>query len=208
MLGICALWHWPWIYNLGSRSWHTLVSWTNLCEIWSWSNLAVRIEGLDTDFWYVCTMTLTYEIWPWSRSWHTLGPRTTIVWNIIQIQLCSEESCSGHRLWECVHCDLGLWYMTLGKVMTHRWVMDNNCVKYYHDPTWWWGVMARKRILGMCALWPWPWRYDLWWISWHTLGSWTTIVWSKNKNRESTKGCSKWIVRKKYTFRKRIGLNK
>ena len=38
--------------------------------------------------------------------------------------------------------------------------MDNNCVKYYQDPTWQWGVMARTRILGMCALWPWPWRYE------------------------------------------------
>ena len=43
--------------------------------------------------------------------------------------------------------------------MTHHWVMDNNCVKYYPDPTWQWRVMDQTRILGMCALWPWPWRY-------------------------------------------------
>ena len=64
------------------------------------------------------------------------------------------------------------------KVMTHPWVMDNNCVKYYLDPTWQWGVMARTQNLGMCALWPWPWRYDLGSRLWHTLGSWTTIVWN------------------------------
>ena len=28
------------------------------------------------------------------------------------------------------------------KVMTHPWGMHNNCVKYYLDPTWQWGVMA------------------------------------------------------------------
>ena len=56
--------------------------------------------------------------------------------------------------------------------------MDNNCVNYYPDPTWQWGVMARTRISSICALWPWPWRYDLGSRSWHTLGSWTTIVWN------------------------------
>ena len=67
------------------------------------------------------------------------------------------------------------------KVMTHPWVMDNNCVKYYPDPTWQWGVIARTRISSIGALWPWPWRYDLGsrsWRSWHTLGSWTAIVWN------------------------------
>ena len=64
------------------------------------------------------------------------------------------------------------------KVMTHHWVMDNNCVKYYPDPAWQWGVMAQTQILGMFALWPWPWRYDLESRSLHTLGFWTTIVWN------------------------------
>ena len=90
------------------------------CEILSRSNLAVRSYGPDTDFQYVCTVTLTLEIWPWVN------------------------------------------------VMTHPWVMDNNYVKYYPDPTWQWGVMARTQISSMCALWPWPWRYDLGSRSWHT----------------------------------------
>ena len=176
--GICALWPWLRRYDNGSRSWQTLGSWTTivwniiqiqqgseelwprqgfpvyvhcdldlgdmtlgqvhdttlghgqqLCEILSRSNLAVRSYGPDTDFQYMCTVTLTLEIWPWV------------------------------------------------KVMTHPWVMDNNCVKYYPDPTWLWGVMARTQISSMYALWPWPWRYDLGSRSWHTLGSWTTIVW-------------------------------
>ena len=80
-----------------------------LCEILSRSNFAVRSYGPDMDFQYVCTVTLTLEIWPWV------------------------------------------------KVMTYPWVMDNNCVKYYSDPTWQWGVMARTRISSMCALWPWSW---------------------------------------------------
>ena len=94
-----------------------------LSEILSRSNLAVRSYGPDTDFQYVCTVTLTLEIWPWVK------------------------------------------------------VMDNNWVKYYPDPTWQWGVMAQTQISRMCALWPWPWWYDLGSRS-HRLWSWTTIVWN------------------------------
>ena len=46
--------------------------------------------------------------------------------------------------------------------MTHPWGMDNNCVKYYPDPTLQWVVMAQTRILSMCALWHWP---EIWpWV--------------------------------------------
>ena len=69
--------------------------------------------GPETDFGYVCTVTLTLEV---------------------------------------------AWV----KVMTHPWVMNNNYVKYYPDPTEQWGVMARARILGMCLLCPLPWIYDIW----------------------------------------------
>ena len=78
----------------------------------------------------------------------------------------------------CVHFDLDLGGMTLGQGHNTPLVMGNNCVKYYPDPTWQWGVMAWTRNLGMCTLWPWPWRHDLGSKSWHTLGSWTTIVWN------------------------------
>ena len=30
--------------------------------------------------------------------------------------------------------------------MTHPWVMDNKCVKYYPDPFWQWGVTVRTQI--------------------------------------------------------------
>ena len=38
--------------------------------------------------------------------------------------------------------------------------------------------MVWTQILSMCALWPWPWRYDMGSRSWHTLGSCTIIVWN------------------------------
>ena len=216
-------------------------------EIWPWvkvmthhwvvENNCVKDYPDPTWQWGVMTRTRISSmcaLWPWpwrydfgSRSRHTLGSWTTIVWNIIQIQLGSEELWPGHGFPVYVHCDLDLGDMTLGqghdtplghgqqlceilsrsnlavrsngpdtdfhhmctvtltleiwpwvKIMTHPWVIDNNCVKYYPDPTWQWGVIARTRISSMCALWPWPWRYDLGSKSWHTLGSWTTIVWS------------------------------
>ena len=40
----------------------TLGQGQQLCEILSISNLAVRSYGPDTDFGYVCTLTLTFEI--------------------------------------------------------------------------------------------------------------------------------------------------
>ena len=38
-----------------------------LCEILSRSILAMRSYGPDMDFVYVCTVTLTLEIWPWVK---------------------------------------------------------------------------------------------------------------------------------------------
>ena len=101
-----------------------------LCEILSRSNMVVRSYGPDTDFGYVCTVTLIWEIWPWV------------------------------------------------KIMSHPLVKVNICVKYYPDPTWQWRVMAWTRILGMCELWPWTWRYDPGSRSWHPLGSRKKIVWN------------------------------
>ena len=60
--------------------------------ILSRSNLAMK-----SLFWYVCTVVITSEIWPWV------------------------------------------------KVMTHPWVMANNCVKLYPDRTRGYEVMARTR---------------------------------------------------------------
>ena len=102
----------------------------------------------------------------------------TIVWYILKIQYGSEELWPGHGFGYVCTVTLTLEIWPWVKVMTHPWVMDNNCVKYYQDPTYQWGVMAQSQILSMCALWPWPWRYDLGSKSWHTLGSWTTIVWN------------------------------
>ena len=98
----------------------------------------------------------------------------TIAWYIIKIQLGS------YNLWPRYVCTVTMTWEIWPwvKVMTHPWVMDNNCVKYYPDPTWQWGVMARTRISSICALWPWPRRYDLGSRLWHPLGSWTTIVWN------------------------------
>ena len=108
-----------------------------------------------------------------------LGHGQTIVWNIIQIQLGNEENLARTRtLGMCALWSLTFEIWPWGKFMTHPSVIANKCVNYYLDPTWQWGVMARRPISGICAMWPWPWRYVLGSRSWHTLGSWTTIVWN------------------------------
>ena len=70
--------------------------------------------------------------------------------------------------------------MTLRQILTHPWVNENNCVKYYLNPTW---TNKAVRSYGLdtnfcyvCTV-TWPWRYDHRSRSWHTLGLWTT-VWS------------------------------
>ena len=157
ILGICALWPWPWRNNLGSMSWHTLGSghssslprliWIifhtivvhdpkichdldpmsylqgqghseitlgqchdtplghgqQLCEILSRSNLAVRSYGQDTDYMYMCTVTLTLQIWPWV------------------------------------------------KVMTHPLVKENNCVNYFPDWTSCYEVIFMTSPLGVAV---------------------------------------------------------
>ena len=195
ILGMCALWPWPWRYDLGSKSWHTLGSWTTI--VWN----IIQIQHGSEELWHEHTYFAMCAPWPWPsrydlmlRSRNTLVSWTTIVRNIIQIQHCSEELWPGHVIWVCVHCDLDLGGMTLGqspdtllghgqqlceiisraniavrsygldtdfgyvctvtltlevwpwfKVMTHPWVMDNNCVKYYPDRTRGKEVMARTR---------------------------------------------------------------
>ena len=149
-LGMCVPWPWPWRYDLGSWSLHHI--WSRTTILW---NIIIQIQHCNeelwphTDFGYMCTMTLTLEIW--SRA----------------------------------------------KVMTHPWVMDNSCAKYYPGPTWQWNVIALTRILGNRALWPWPWRYDLRSKSWHILWSWTTIVGSiiqiQHGSEESWPGHLFWV---------------
>ena len=39
-----------------------------LCKILSGSNMTVKSNCLDTHFGYVCTVTLTLEIWPWVKA--------------------------------------------------------------------------------------------------------------------------------------------
>ena len=140
--------------------------------------LTVKSYEPDTDFMYVCTVTLTWRYDLGSRSWHILESWTTTVWNIIQIQYGSEELWPGHGFWVCAYCDLDIGGMTLGQG---------------HDTPWGHGqqlceILSRSNMavrsygldtdMGLCALWPWPCRYDLGSRSWHTFGTWTTIVWN------------------------------
>ena len=90
-------------------------------------------KQLVTKLWngYDVTWTLIVgmrALWLWprryvprSRSWHTLGSWTPIVWNIIQIQLDSEELWSRYGFWVCAHRDLDLGDMTYGQGHDTPW---------------------------------------------------------------------------------------
>ena len=123
-----------------------------LWEILSRSNMAVKSCGADTHF-LVCVHC------DLDLGGMTLGQGHDTPLGHGQ-QLCEILSRSnmavrsfgpdmdfGYVCTVCLTLEIWPW-----QVMTHPWVMDNNWVKYYLDPTWQLGVMARTRILGMCAL--------------------------------------------------------
>ena len=177
-----ALWPWHWKYDIESRSDTPLGHGQQLCEILPTSNMVVKSYGLDMYLLVHVSVHCDLDL-----GGMTLGGDHDIPLGHGQ-QLC--EISRSNMAVRIYGPDMSFWYvhvctltLTLAvwpkvKVMPHPWVADNNCVKYYLDPTWQWEVMARTRIFSMCALWPWPWRYDLGSRSLHTLGSWTTIVWN------------------------------
>ena len=58
---------------------------------------------------------------------------------------------TGHRFSVNPHCNLDHEDMTLGQGHDTPLGYGQHCVKY-PDPTWQYGVMARTRIFGICAL--------------------------------------------------------
>ena len=138
IFGMYALWPLPLRYDLGSKSWHAHWSWKTIVDLMlSRSNMATRSNGPDTDFRYMCNVTLTLAIWPWTmvmtHPWVmdkncvlydilckliiVILPikyaQKKIVWNIIKIQYGSQELWPWHAFWLCVHIDLDLGDMTL-----------------------------------------------------------------------------------------------
>ena len=184
------VWHgfWLCVYcTLTLQVWSSVKSMTCL---WLWTTIfwiyyqepiwqrSMRSYGLDMDFWYVCT-------WPWwydlgSRPRHALGPWTTIVWITcnITIQLDSKDLRPGLGM-----CALWPWprrydletrsWHTLVSSTTIVWNTCTIQIQLGSED-----FLSGHRPLDMCALWPWPLRYDLGSRSCHTPGSCTTIVWN------------------------------
>ena len=111
ILGMCALWPWLIRIVLGSRSWHTLESWTiSVCNIIQIKLGSKKLwPGHGTQIFCTCTVTLTLEIWSLLKVMdnhcvkHYSDPNWQ--WGVMP----------GHRFWVCVHCDFDLGEMTLGR---------------------------------------------------------------------------------------------
>ena len=74
-----------------------------------------------------------------SKSWHTLGSRIAIVWNIIKIKFGSEKLWPVHSFWERVYCDLDLRDMTLGhgqQLWEILFRLDRSIRSYNPDMMW------------------------------------------------------------------------
>ena len=160
---MCALWLWPWRYDLGSRSWHTLGLWITI--VW----MTIKIQLDSKEFGPDKSLGM-YVLWPWpwrydlgSRSWHTLGSLITSVWNIIQIQLGSEELWLRVRqgFWVCAHCDLCLGNITLAQ----GYDTSLGHGQHYPDPTLQWGVTAQTDFGYVCTQIEWSSLWS-WWPDW------------------------------------------
>ena len=97
-------------------------------------------------------------LWPWHkrydlglRSWHTLGSWTISVevfsWSKLAVKNCCPDTNFRYACTMTLTLEIQPWV----KVMTHPWVMDNNCVKYPY-PTWQWGVMTGHRFWYVCSV--------------------------------------------------------
>ena len=132
-LGMCPLWHWPWRFDLGSRSWQTLGSWTTI--VWNIIQIKFRSE----------------ELWPGHGFWvcvHCgidLGDLTLVQGHDTPLghgqQLCEILSRSNLALsWRSYGSDTDFGYactvtLTLDQGHDTPLVMDNNCMKYYPNRT-------------------------------------------------------------------------
>ena len=126
----------------------------------------------------------TSALWPWP--WRFGIERNKQLYELAYRSYLPFETWPGHKFWLCVHPDLEFGDMILG------WGHD---ISSGHGQQFWFilsrswisqKVMDRTRILAMCVLWPWPWRYDLMSRSWHILGSWTIIGWNNQIRHCST----------------------
>ena len=135
---ICALWPWPWRYGLGSKSWHTLGSWTNNRvkyypdRTWQWGVMA------RTQISSICAL------WPWPwrydlglRSCHTLGSWTTIVWNYIQIEQGSKKFWPGHDLNRQGDSYISPQTLFAGGIIIVDWYGDWTGYPFMSWHTWW-----------------------------------------------------------------------
>ena len=99
------------------------------------------------------------------------------------LQTRGESRCPGGVRVSCLARQMkgsGLERIAMCKLWPWRYVPESrswyDCMIYYQDPTW--ITYCPDTVLGICALWPWPRRYDLGLRPWHILRSWTTIIWN------------------------------
>ena len=145
---MCELSPWPLRYDLdhdlGSRSCHTL----GLRSTTPWNIIQTQLSSkkLRPGPWFQlcvhCDLVLGEMIYdPGSRLWHILELRSTIVWNIIQIQLSSKKLRPGQGFLLYVHFDLGSrsWHI-LGLWTTIVWNIIHICkrVKKLCPGQGWW----------------------------------------------------------------------
>ena len=95
-----------------------------MCELWPWRLqydrelksrcICLKYHQYRHRFWVCvrCDLDLGDMTFV-SRSWHTLGSWTLIVWDIIKIKHGSEELWPGLIFWICFRCDLELSDMAL-----------------------------------------------------------------------------------------------
>ena len=143
--------------DYGSRSWHIQI-------IGSWTITVRNIIQIHQVI--ICTWTSAmFTLWHWKHDLVS-GSCNRLRHNLINgQQLCYVSSKSKFQVKKnmdipCVYRDLE--DRTLGQghdTAFGSWT--TNYVKYRPYQTYQWKVTAWTWMLAMCALWPWPWIYDL-----------------------------------------------
>ena len=121
-----------------------------LCDIFSRSNLAVRSYGPDTHILLCVHCDLNLGGMTLSQGHDTpLGHGQQLCEILSRSNMAVRSYGPDTELGYVCTVALTLEVWPWVKVMTHPWVMDNNCVKYYPDPTWKWGVIIPNVFISI-----------------------------------------------------------
>ena len=100
-------------------------------ELWYIIQRLVMSYCPEKDYGYVCSVTLTFEIWPWFKIMTHPWVMDILSKSAFIVEIYGSNKNYGYVCTMTLTLEIWLWF----KGMTNTWVEDNNHVKYYPDLT-------------------------------------------------------------------------